>query len=371
MKFKPVFLYYLLVLHITPQPKKSRLEPQGSAFCGNILSRATPEKGKNMIKDKKNRDITNKIIEVVRTSGTHPKTLSRRDWDSRFFFYCEEFFRDNASLTHTIPAYLSAQVNSNYFGWQKISLSQLDKEKCRPAGQKNDIDGPAAEGVDRYAISEAGYYDKHMAKDVWIRFVQDEEQFLDCFIAAGQLSHNIRRTILANLGFLNCGSRIIPEKRRDIFGLEIVNPSVEIWAHPHGLIAAIPIADNMDYFYEIEMHAKYKGENADSRRFLRRGGSVGYKEGATPENSGVLVYYRSVDFLSIKYMLSDGTIIPHWGQGRDGFESVWLSFCGHSEFNQYPAGSEEWRRMRSDIITEIAALAEQYPLLRQICCNVR
>ena len=281
-----------------------------------------------MITDVRNREIGERIIEVVLTEPGLTKLSKKETYDSRFYF-CHEFFADRRSLTCSLPAFLSRKVNGNYFGWQKIDLSEIDWNQYRPEGQMTDVEGPTAEGVDRYAISEAGIFDRHVASDIWIRFVQDESAFLSKFDEAGRMSSNIRRAILRLMGFEYCGRRFFSTEERDPFGL--------------------PVS-----FGDIG--------------FLRpRGGSYGYCQGLTPANSGLLVKYQSINMGFLRKIKDNPILIQHWGQGDSGLDEIWL--WGYKEFDLFPCDSPEWEEMRENIRVQIRALADKYPLLRRICCD--
>jgi len=322
-----------------------------------------------MIKDIRNREIGERIIEVVITRPGLTKLSKKETYDSRFYF-CHEFFADGRSLTCSLSAFLSRKVNGNYFGWQKIDLSAVDWDQYRPEGQMTDVEGPTAEGVDRYAISEAGRFDRHMASDIWIRFVQDEDSFLSRFDSVCRMSSNIRRTILHFMGFEYCGRRFFPTEERDVFGLPVVKPGIEIFADPTGLIVTWKIAENMDWFWELSLTAKYHCTFGCFNSFLRpRGGSYGYHEGLMPENNGLVVKYQSVNMGFLRKIKDNPILIQHWGQGDSGLDEIWL--WGYKEFDLFPCDSPEWEEMRENIRVQIRALADKYPLLKRICCDAK
>ena len=321
-----------------------------------------------MIKDIRSREIGERIIEVVLTEPGLTKLSKKETYDSRFYF-CHEFFADGRSLTCSLPAFLSRKVNGNYFGWQKIDLSEIDWNQYRPEGQMTDVEGPTAEGVDRYAISEAGIFDRHVASDIWIRFVQDESAFLSKFDEAGRMSSNIRRAILRLMGFEYCGRRFFSTEERDPFGLPVVHPGIEIFANPMGLIVTWKIAENMDWFWEMSLVAKYHVSFGDIGFLRPRGGSYGYCQGLTPANSGLLVKYQSINMGFLRKIMDDPILIQHWGQGDSGLDEIWL--WGYKEFDLFPCDSPEWEEMRENIRVQIRALADQYPLLRRICCDAK
>lgn len=322
-----------------------------------------------MIKDVRNREIGERIIEAVITEPGLSKLSKKETSDNRFYF-CHEFFSDSRSLTCSLPAVFSRKVNGNYYGWQKIDLRNVDWNQYRPEGQLTDVESYTADGVDRYAISEAGHFDWHVTCDIWIRFVQDEKSFLSKFNAVCRMSSGIRRVILHSMGFEYCGRRFFPTEERDAFGLPIVNPGIEIFANPAGLIVTWKIAENMDWFWELSLTVKYHCSFGDFSSFLRpRGGSYGYQEGLISANDGLIVKYQSVDMNFLRKIADLPILIQHWGQGSSGLDEIWL--WDHKEFDLFPCGSPEWEKMRENIRVQIRALADKYPLLKRICCDAK
>lgn len=320
-----------------------------------------------MIRDNRNREIGERIIEVVVTNPGLPKLSRDEISDSRFYF-CHEFFVDGHSLTCSLPANFSRSLNANYYGWQKIDLSRVDWNQYRPEGQRTDVEGATAEGVDRYAISEAGCFDRHVANDVWIRFVQNENSFLSRFNSPCRMSSNIRRAILRFIGFEYCGRRFFPTEEKDPFGLPIVNPGIEIFASPTGLIVTWKVSENMDWFWELSLTVKYHCSFRDFNSFLcPRGGSYEFREGLTSANDGLIVKYQSVNMGFLRKIMGYPILIQHWGQGVSGLDELWL--WGHEEFDLFSCGSPEWNEMKENIREQIQALADKYALLKRICCD--
>lgn len=242
----------------------------------------------------KNRNISNRIIEVIYADSKLTK-LTKSEFKRSEFYFGYEFFVDGRSLVSSAPAILSTQLNGNYYGRQKLATSCVDWEKLRPSTQLKDVEGSVAEDVDRYAISEAGYFDRHISRSIWVRFIQNEEDFLNKCDSTLRLSSEIRRKVLKRAGFEYCGKRLFSNTINDGFGFIVKNPGIEIFAHPCGLIVTFRCADDLDWFWEMSMYAKFRGTLSNFPRFLDPdSGSYEYCLGKTSESNGVLVKYNHV-----------------------------------------------------------------------------
>lgn len=312
--------------------------------------------------DCRNRNIDNRILEVCTAEP------GEKPWDARrnrfIVILANEFFRDRCTPEYTVPAMFAAQTNSNYFGWQKVDLAQLDKEKYRPKNQKTDIDGPSADGVDRYAISEAGYYDRAMKNTIWFRFLQNETDFINRSKTLHyDQSPGVKRLILQNMGFEYCCKRYyLQTTHRDMLGYTANNFACEVWAHPKGIIAHFSVSDNMPLLYECQITCKFDGTYGDMHfhRLEPRGGSMGYASGKHP---GTITKYQSAPY-NLRKMIDNPLLLPEWGEGMAGFKH--LSLWSYLEENFFDGTIEDFFKYHAE---DVCSICKDVPLLRKICCD--
>lgn len=310
--------------------------------------------------DCKGRKIDNRILEVCVAE------LDEKPWDARkngyFVMLASEFFLDGSNPESHVPAMFARQSNSKYFGWQKVALFELDKDAYRPEGQKKDVDGPVANGVDRYAISEAGYYDGAMSRVIWYRYIQDESDFLNHSktIHAGY-SEGVKRLILENMGFQYCGKRAyLQTTYRNMLGYVGHNYSCEIWAHPNGVIAQFSVVDEFPMFHECAITCKFDGTYNDIYhvRLTPSGGSMSYNGGKCP---GTLIKYQSAP-RNLRGMIDHPWLISHWGEGMDGFKN--LSMWSYLEEDYFDGTLDEFFEYHRN---DVCRICKDIPLLKSIC----
>lgn len=274
------------------------------------------------MKDCKNRNIDNRIIEACATWTNQSAWEARKE--GYYVMLAHEFFRDGFSPDHSVPAMFATQSNSNYYGWQMIDLSALDKDTYRPEGQCKWYKDPVAEGVDRYSISEAGHYDEAMNCKVWYRYVEDEKKFLEnCNTVHTNCSDGVKRLILNNMGFQFCFKRqFFCETYRDCYGYVGTGCAKEVWAHSNGIIAAFDVVDNFPKFGECQITCKFSScyWEMDQRKLSPSGGSMSYSGKECP---GTVTNYQSAPRY-LRRLLNHPQLMCRWRERSEGFAHLHL-----------------------------------------------
>lgn len=313
------------------------------------------------MKDCKNRIIDNRIIEVCATWTNQSAWEARKE--GYYVMLAHEFFRDGCNPKHSVPAMFAAQSNSNYYGWQMVDLSTLDKDAYRPEGQVKWYEDPVADGVDRYAISEAGHYDQAMNCKVWYRYVEDEKKFLDnCRTVHTSCSDGMKRLILDNMGFQFCFKRQFScETYRDCYGYVGTGYAEEVWAHSNGVVASFNVFDNHPAFGDCEIWCKFNAHywDLDQWKLSPDGGSMSYSGKECP---GTVTNYQSAPRY-LRWLLDHPKLIHQWREGSKGFEHLHLwAYMEQEYFESKFEGADFFDYHRKDV----ARLCEQNQLLCQI-----
>lgn len=316
---------------------------------------------KRTVTDSKGRDMTGKILRVYtkdKFDKREPKDLMKNS----FFILAEEFFNEDSGMIYSVPQSCARFVNSRFLGWQMIDMKRVNKEKYRPADQKTDVEGKTAEGVDRYAISEAGEYDRAMETEFYFK-VLDTDEFLQVTRSIEWYhSEGVKRIILKDMGFEYCTERKFLETTyRNEYGFIGHNYRAEIWAHKNGVIAWFKVTDNLLLLHECNIVARFAGKYGQVCvcGLNPNGGSMGYRKTGV---EGTVVHYISCP-RNIKTILTHDMLISRWNDPEElkGF-SIW----SYAEDRYFDGSAREYFEF---VHADVEKQFKKSALLTQIVCG--
>lgn len=300
------------------------------------------------IKDCKGRNIGERIIAIKYGDIKYP-----------YYITGKELFRFQDSVEYTVDRFQSESINSNYYAWQN-----LEHGPYWIPDYLHDDHGINECGVDKHSISEVGYWEEFYNRKLKIQFIKDEKNWLNVHpFFSYKHSTEVKRLLLKAHGFEYCGTRKFwkpfDEKREIIGGFIVKDRGAAIWIHPETGVAVtytvgdsvlfndpkiIHVIENRDGFNLFSRPSKY----ISSMRCEERRDGLGYM-GVTQYRSGP----------NIPWGLH-GT--NRWNLGMEGFHRLYAFDWDEFEFKN----EDQYWETRNKMGQEFVALAEEYPLLKQV-----
>lgn len=299
------------------------------------------------IKDCRDRNIGERII-VIKYGDSET-----------YYITGKELFRFQDTAQYTVDRDQSKTINSNYHGWQNLEHGPY----WIPDGLQDDH-GINECGVDKHSYSEVGYWEEFYNQPIQIKFYKDDELFLQTHAyLSDQHSPEVKRKLLKAHGFEYCGTRKFwkpyDEKKSLLTGFMAHDRGSSIWIHPEtGICVTYEIADTVLFDDPIIIKV-LRGDRIGFSFGASRGGySVSKKE--RRDKNGYMTIVKYHPGYNIPWALR-GT--NQWNLGIEGFHEI--RAFDYDEFQMNEPENKYWEK-RNKMGKEFVALAEEYPLLKQV-----